>query len=217
MYVYISESDLYSRLCVLVLFKGDSDGIKSSSQVEALTNTILPQAASISERIWAVCIIESMWKKIHKNNKNNTPIAVIELPIGCSAFGEFISLLHIIKLKWSLKISEKMNFEQLKDELNTVEGAKSVWKDTSEAMINWSALLGNLVAIAVVISALWTLRCKKRVVKQGVAACVYKSVKEILLSILCLSKSSLAKKDSITELEMESASKKEKLKLAEVK
>ena len=70
-----------------------------------------------------------------------------------------------------LKFLEKLNFEQLKEKLNAIKETSAVWKNNPEA-ISWSAMLGTIIVIAVVISTRWRLkgRIKKLLIKQNVPA-----------------------------------------------
>ena len=83
-------------LCVLELFKGDKGGI--NCQVEVLADVVLPQAISISDGVWAVATLTEIELsmvcdgKTTKTIKVIPPLTMIELPLGCSAFGMSMSL-----------------------------------------------------------------------------------------------------------------------------
>ena len=82
------------------------------------------------------------------------------------------------KIPELLNLVDKIIFEQVKDKLSSVGKVNSVWRNNSETMLNWSAMLRNLV-IAVVISALWMLRSyKRRLIKQNVPASMCKSERD---------------------------------------
>ena len=71
-----------------------------------------------------------------------------------------------------LKPFEKINIGQLKERLNAIKEANSVWKNNPGTMINWSTMQGIIIVITVGISALWGLkRCRwKWLIKQNVPA-----------------------------------------------
>lgn len=88
----------YHRLCVLALFKGDMEKIKESCQVEILTNAVLPQAISISDRVWVIATQKQIdLSRVCREELTRTlgvgpSLTLTELLQGCSAFGVSILL-----------------------------------------------------------------------------------------------------------------------------
>ena len=83
---------------MLELFKGDKGGIKRNCQVEILADMVLLQTISISDRAWAVAthreteLLMVCDRKTTKTMKVIPPFTMVELPLGCSAFGTSMSL-----------------------------------------------------------------------------------------------------------------------------
>lgn len=86
------------ELCVLELFKGDKEGIRRNCQVEILADVVLPQAISVSDGVWAVATQGEIELSMVCESKTTTtirampPLTMVELPLGCSAFGTSMSL-----------------------------------------------------------------------------------------------------------------------------
>ena len=93
--IYVTGSH---KLCILELFKGDKGGIKRTCQVEILANIMLPRAISVSDGVWAVATQREIELsrvcegKATKTIKIAPPLTMVELPLGCSAFGVSMTL-----------------------------------------------------------------------------------------------------------------------------
>ena len=82
---------------MLELFKGDKGGIKRNCQVEILADVVLPQAISISDGVWAVATQKEVELSMVCDGKTTKTkviplLTMVELPLGCSAFGMSMSL-----------------------------------------------------------------------------------------------------------------------------
>ena len=105
------------RLYEHKLFMVVKDGIKNDCQVEALTNTVLPQAIIVIDGVWAVTTQREMRISKVYNGKSTKTIKIIcslsrtKLPLGCSAFRIYISLTPYYEAEE--KFEEKKTFIQV--------------------------------------------------------------------------------------------------------
>lgn len=135
-----SSSPIYvtgnHKLCVLELFRGDNKRIRESCQVEILTDAVLPQAISISDGVWAVAtqrpidLSKVCGDEPTRTLKVSPPLSLVELPLGCSAFGVSISLPPYYQAE------EK--YEERDSLIETVRKSLSNWTDL------WEPVTGNL-------------------------------------------------------------------------
>ena len=180
------------NLCVLELFKGDKEGIRRYCRVEILADVVLPQAISISDGVWAVATQREIDLSMVCEEKTTQTIKVtmVELPLGCSAFGMSMSLppyyqaeekfekkkafsklmennlsnwaelwgpivkrfptVTLKKIPELLKPVEKIGFEQLKSKLDTVRETGTEWMTGTQLLMNWSAVIGTLIILAMI-------------------------------------------------------------------
>ena len=200
------------ELCVLELYKGDRGGIDKNCQTEVLTNIVLPQAISVTDGIWALAtqtefaLSEVCEGKPTKTVKVIPPLAMIKLPLGCSAFGTSVSLppyyQAVEKFEETESISdllgtnisdwaelwkplvegapeatlrkipkllgpvERIDLDQLQDKLSSVGTSNSVLKGTSGIVINWSVMIGILLIIVMILSAVFLLKRRRKILSR---------------------------------------------------
>lgn len=93
--IYVAGSH---DLCILELFKKNKKGIRDHCQVEVLARVMLPKAISDTDGIWAVATQEEI--ELFKVCAGETTTSIrltpslffVELPHGCGAHGQSISL-----------------------------------------------------------------------------------------------------------------------------
>ena len=128
--VYVSSGH---HLCILELFKGNKEDIDRVCQVEILTGMVLPQAVAISDGIWAVAVRREIGlSKVceGKETKGITispPLSIIKLSLGCSAFGETLSLPPFYQAE--------EEFEESKSLLDIVKASRSNWTQLWEPIV----------------------------------------------------------------------------------
>ena len=118
------------NLCVLELFKGDKGGIRRYCRVEILADVILPQAISICDGVWAVATQREIDLSMVCEGKTTQtikvipPLTMVELPLGCSAFGISMSLPPYYQAEE--KFEKKMSFSKLME--NNLSNWAELWE-----------------------------------------------------------------------------------------
>ena len=118
------------NLCVLKLFKGDKGGIRRNCQVEILADVVLPQAISISDGVWAVATQREIDLSMVCDGKTTQtikvihPLTMVELPLGCSAFGMSMSLPPYYQAEE--RFEEKKSFSKLME--NNLSDWAELWE-----------------------------------------------------------------------------------------
>ena len=97
-----SKSPIYAtrahQLCLVELFRNNTEGIQRVCQVEINKRTVMPQAIGVSDGVWAVALERGLILSQVCGGKSTVtiraepPLTIISLPMGCSAFGGSITL-----------------------------------------------------------------------------------------------------------------------------
>lgn len=100
-----------SKYCIIALFLNNTVNIRNYCKVFIYFDTVLPQSTYIYDGTWALAAQEDLsftvlCKNYSYNLKTRPPINIITLPMGCSANGDYLTLLPFYNLKTEFGIFE---------------------------------------------------------------------------------------------------------------
>lgn len=72
----------------------------------------------------------------------------------------------------------------MKEKLDTLEEKSTVWKENRKVIINWSALVGTLIVIAAIVTAVWKLKRHRKKSINSVLSSMQQPKQEMLHSVL---------------------------------
>lgn len=91
-------NESYIWHCLLGLFNGNKEEIKRTCNIEVAKSKLMPQAIGLSDGVWAVALETKLdLSQVCKGRPTLTitatsPLSIISLPMGCTAFGTPITL-----------------------------------------------------------------------------------------------------------------------------
>lgn len=88
----------FDKYCIIALYKGNANSVKSLCKTKVLMNTQLPTAEYLVKGSWAVSTLKPLIFNVKCFDKRSYkitvqfPIEIINLPLGCAAYSDFLSL-----------------------------------------------------------------------------------------------------------------------------